>query len=199
MPGTSSPPKACEKKKNLLRPTCWQFNLWSISGLLCKSAERLSHFLAALAHAGDLQRLIIGRTMPCARASSRLTTKRLRAARFPEQDIDIFAARPKNFEVLRYLVENPDRLVTKEELLKAIWPDVVVTEASLTRCVSEVRQAIGDSKQTIIVTVPRCGYRFTAAVSQIMATNAMAPQPAPPTPESPWLVGASGLYNIPVF
>jgi adenylate cyclase len=91
------------------------------------------------------------------------------------------ALRPKNFEVLRYLVENPDRLVTKEELLKAIWPDVVVNEESLTRCVSEVRQAIGDSKQTIIVTVPRCGYRFTATVSQIMASAAMAPQPAPPT------------------
>jgi adenylate cyclase len=95
------------------------------------------------------------------------------------------ALRPKNFEVLRYLVENPDRLVTKEELLKAIWPDVVVTEESLTRCVSEVRQAIGDSKQTIIVTVPRCGYRFTATVSQITAGAAMAPQPAPATPESP--------------
>jgi adenylate cyclase len=70
-------------------------------------------------------------------------------------------------------------------LLKAIWPDVVVTEESLTRCVSEVRQAIGDSKQTIIVTVPRCGYRFTATVSQITASAAVAPQPAPPTPESP--------------
>src|SRR5215467_9090860 len=83
------------------------------------------------------------------------------------------ALRPKNFELLRYLVENPDRLVTKEELLKAIWPDVVVTEDSLTRCVSEVRQAIGDSKQTIIVTVPRCGYRFTAAVVRV--TPAAAP------------------------
>jgi DNA-binding winged helix-turn-helix (wHTH) protein len=38
------------------------------------------------------------------------------------------ALRQKNFEVLSYLVENPDRLVTKEELLKAIWPDVVVTD-----------------------------------------------------------------------
>src|SRR5215468_9131368 len=77
------------------------------------------------------------------------------------------ALRPKNFELLRYLVENPDRLVTKEELLKAIWPDVVVSEDSLTRCVSEVRRAIGDSKQTIIATVPRCGYRFTAPVVRV--------------------------------
>src|SRR5262245_66240296 len=56
--------------------------------------------------------------------------------------------RRKSFELLRYLVENPDRLVTKEELLKAIWPNVIVTDEVLTQCVSEVRQATGDSKQT---------------------------------------------------
>src|SRR5262245_37445337 len=84
------------------------------------------------------------------------------------------ALRRKSFELLRYLVENPDRLVTKEELLKTIWPDVVVTEESLTHCVSEVRQAIGDSKQTIIETVPRRGYRLAAAVSRTV-TKAGAP------------------------
>src|SRR5215467_12405174 len=57
------------------------------------------------------------------------------------------ALRRKCFELLRYLVENPDRLVTKEELIKAIWPGVVVTDESVAHCVSEVRQAIGDSKQ----------------------------------------------------
>src|SRR5215813_223455 len=61
--------------------------------------------------------------------------------------------RRKSFELLRYLVENPDRLVTKEELLKAIWPNVIVTDEVLTQCVSEVRQATGDRKQTIVVTV----------------------------------------------
>jgi adenylate cyclase len=88
------------------------------------------------------------------------------------------ALRPKNFELLRYLVENPDRLVTKEELLKAIWPNVVVTDESLMRCVSEVRQAIGDSKQTIITTVPRCGYRFAAPI-----VRAAAPPHAGPSPQ----------------
>ena len=63
--------------------------------------------------------------------------------------------RPKSFEVLRCLVENADRLVTKDELIKAIWPNVIVTDDALMHCVSEVRQAIGDSKQTIIATVPR--------------------------------------------
>jgi adenylate cyclase len=89
------------------------------------------------------------------------------------------ALRRKSFELLRYLVENPDRLVTKEELLKAIWPDVIVTDESLAHCVSEVRQALGDSKQTIIATVPRRGYRFAAAVSRIAASAGAPPLVAP--------------------
>jgi adenylate cyclase len=84
------------------------------------------------------------------------------------------ALRRKSFELLRYLVENPDRLVTKEELLKAIWPNAVVTDEALTQCLREVRQAIGDSKQTIIATVPRCGYRFAAPVLRVVA-----PSPSP--------------------
>src|SRR5262249_38907452 len=88
------------------------------------------------------------------------------------------ALRPKGFELLRYLVENADRLVTKEELFKAIWPNVAVTDESLTHCVSEVRQAIGDSEQAIIKTVPRRGYRFSAPVVRV-ATGAAAGAPSP--------------------
>src|SRR5262249_24013440 len=87
--------------------------------------------------------------------------------------------RRKSFELLRYLVENPDRLLTQQEVLTATWPNVVVTEEVLTQCVSEVRQAVGDSKQTIIVTVPRRGYRFAASVLRV-ATSAAVPQPPPP-------------------
>ena len=53
--------------------------------------------------------------------------------------------RPKSFDVLVYLVENADRLVPKEELINAIWPNVVVTDELLTHCVSELRNALGDS------------------------------------------------------
>ena len=89
------------------------------------------------------------------------------------------ALRRKSFELLRYLVENHDRLVTKDELLKAIWPNVVVTDKSLTQCVSEVRQAIGDGKQAIIVTVPRRGYRFAAPVLRVETGAATASQSPP--------------------
>jgi adenylate cyclase len=94
------------------------------------------------------------------------------------------ALRPKSFELLRYLLENADRLVTKEELLNAIWPNVATTDESLTHCVSEVRQAIGDGGQIIIKTVPRRGYRFAAPVLRVATSAVAAPHPAPPAAES---------------
>jgi adenylate cyclase len=92
--------------------------------------------------------------------------------------------RPKAFEVLRYLLENADRIVTKQELMKAVWPNVIVTDQALTHCVGEVRQAIGDSKQTIIKNIPRRGYRFTAPVVRV-AANAAAPGTAGVSPAIP--------------
>jgi adenylate cyclase len=83
--------------------------------------------------------------------------------RTADREVDL---RPKSFEVLRCLVENVGRLVTKDELIKAVWPNVIVTDESLARCISEVRQAIADSDQKIIKTVPRRGYRFSSPVSQ---------------------------------
>src|SRR5260370_32579131 len=79
--------------------------------------------------------------------------------------------RPKTFEVLRYLLENAGRLVTKEKLVKAIWPNVAVTDESLTHCVSEIRQTIGDSTQAIIATVPRRDYRIALPHTRSKRTN----------------------------
>jgi adenylate cyclase len=75
--------------------------------------------------------------------------------------------RPRSFEVLRHLVANAGRLVTKDELIKAVWPDVIVADESLMQCVSEVRRAIGNGDQKIIKTMPRRGYRLCVPVSQI--------------------------------
>jgi TolB-like protein len=77
---------------------------------------------------------------------------------------------------LRYFVENPDRLVSKDELIKAIWPNAVATDESLAQCLSEVRQALGDSEQKIIKTIPRRGYRFVATVFPLKKAQ---PQPLP--------------------
>lgn len=73
--------------------------------------------------------------------------------------------RPKSFEVLQYLIRNAGQLVRREEVLDAVWPGVIVTEESLTQCVSEIRQALGDTGQRIIKTVPKRGYVFAAALS----------------------------------
>ena len=83
--------------------------------------------------------------------------------RTADRDIEL---RPKSFDVLRYLVESGGRLVTKDEVIKSVWPNVIVTDESLAQCVSEIRHAIGDDRQTIIKTVPRRGYRFAAPVSK---------------------------------
>jgi adenylate cyclase len=83
--------------------------------------------------------------------------------------------RPKSFEVLRYLVEHPERLISKEELLNAVWADVHVTEDSLTRCISEVRAALGDAGQTMIKNLPRRGYILATQVSETDRTSSVQP------------------------
>jgi TolB-like protein len=82
--------------------------------------------------------------------------------RSEDRDVEL---RPKSFEVLRYLLENAGRLVAKDELIRAVWPNVIATDESLTRCISEVRFALQDQAQRIIKTVPRRGYLLDAPVS----------------------------------
>lgn len=72
--------------------------------------------------------------------------------------------RPKSDEVLRYLLLNPGRLVTKKELLHAVWGHTVVTEDSLIQCLVEIRRAIGDHGREVIRTVPRRGYMLDVPV-----------------------------------
>ena len=74
--------------------------------------------------------------------------------------------RPKSFDVLVYFARNRGRLVTKDELLDHVWGNIVVTENSLTQCISDVRQALEDHDQTIIETVAKRGYIFTPAVTE---------------------------------
>jgi DNA-binding winged helix-turn-helix (wHTH) protein/class 3 adenylate cyclase len=74
---------------------------------------------------------------------------------------------PKAFDVLHYLVTHPDRLVTKDELLDAVWPATAVTDAVVRVAIGVVRKALGETAQTprYIATVPRRGYRFLAPVT----------------------------------
>jgi DNA-binding winged helix-turn-helix (wHTH) protein/Tol biopolymer transport system component len=81
---------------------------------------------------------------------------------------------PKAFDVLAYLVANPGRVVAKEELLKAIWPDSFVEEGNLAQYVSTLRRALAD-KSSLIVTVPGRGYQFAAQVQVIHHDTALTP------------------------
>jgi len=86
--------------------------------------------------------------------------------------------RPKSFDVLRYLVVNPGRVVTKDELASTVWPKVVVTDDSLVQCIRDVRAVLGDDGQRFIRTIPRCGYMFVADVDMVAASRVAAP-PSP--------------------
>jgi DNA-binding winged helix-turn-helix (wHTH) protein len=68
--------------------------------------------------------------------------------------------RAQSFAVLRYLALNADRIVTKDELMDAVWPDIAVTENSLVQCIHEIRRALGDESQSVLKTVARRGYRL---------------------------------------
>jgi DNA-binding winged helix-turn-helix (wHTH) protein/Tol biopolymer transport system component len=75
--------------------------------------------------------------------------------------------RPKAFAVLAYFVERPGRLVSKTELIEAVWPDAAVTDNSLIQCVREIRQALDDESEKLIRTVARRGYVFAAPVTTL--------------------------------
>jgi predicted ATPase/DNA-binding winged helix-turn-helix (wHTH) protein len=88
--------------------------------------------------------------------------------------------RPKVYEALKYLVQNPGRLIGKQELIQAVWPDCFVTDDSLVQCTVELRRALDDRDQQLLKTVPRRGYLFTAQVNESPAADpvpSVAPAP----------------------
>ncbi|HXJ14431.1 MAG TPA: winged helix-turn-helix domain-containing protein, partial [Candidatus Limnocylindrales bacterium] len=78
---------------------------------------------------------------------------------------------PKAFDVLRYLVEHADRLVTQDELLNALWPETYVNPEVIKKYILGIRKALGDprDKPEFIETFPRRGYQFVAPVSEVIS------------------------------
>lgn len=85
---------------------------------------------------------------------------------------------PKVFDILVFLLQNPGRLLTKDELLEQVWPDTTVEEGNLARNISSLRSALAETRRDsrYIETVARRGYRFIADVQKASAT--------PPTADS---------------
>ncbi len=76
--------------------------------------------------------------------------------------------RQQTFHVLLYLLEQRERVVTKEELLETIWHDTAVTDNALVQCIADIRKALGDDPRQprFIKTAPKVGYLFIAAVEE---------------------------------
>lgn len=114
----------------------------------------------------------------------------MRSIHFPPYRLDLgqqrlwrgseeIVLRAKTFAVLHYLAERPGQLVTKEELLENLWPDLYVCDVAPTVCVSEIRKALGGpSEPELIATVHRRGYRFIAPVVEPEGA-ALAASPGP--------------------
>jgi DNA-binding winged helix-turn-helix (wHTH) protein len=66
--------------------------------------------------------------------------------------------RPQTAAVLAYLLARPRAVVSKDELLREVWPNLVVTENSLVQCVREIRRELGDNQGVVVRTAPRRGY-----------------------------------------
>lgn len=86
--------------------------------------------------------------------------------------------RPKNFELLVFLIQRRGQIVTKGELLREVWPDVAVTENSLVKCVRELRKALGDDLRNPrhLQSVPKVGYQLVGAVEEEPAVTSVEVQ-----------------------
>jgi TolB-like protein/DNA-binding winged helix-turn-helix (wHTH) protein/Tfp pilus assembly protein PilF len=100
---------------------------------------------------------------------------------------------PKAMQVLVYLAEHADQVVTKERLIAAVWADTFVTDDVLTRCIFELRKAFGDDAKNsqIIETIPRSGYRLVAAVR-----GAEAEPDAASVATRRWLVALATIASL---
>ena len=104
------------------------------------------------------------------------------------------ALRPTPFAILQYFIEHPGQLVTKEELLGAVWADTRVSAAVLKGYIQQIRKALGDDARAprFIETVQRRGYRFIAPLTTVQPSlRLVSPgrQPLPLTPQSATPVG----------
>ena len=101
----------------------------------------------------------------------------------------LVALTPKAFDTLLVLIRQRNRLVRKDELLAAIWPNSFVSEDSLAQNIAALRRSLGDdhTHPQYIATIPRRGYRFIAPVTERIGTDepGSLAQPPPSRPMRP--------------
>ena len=137
---------------------------------------------------------VLGRVMTIRDANS-LAQKRGKRLRFDRYVLDLdrgcllldgndIVLRPKTLAVLHHLIENSGRLVSKDELFAAVWPNLAITDDALVQSIGELRRMLGEDGLRLIKTIPRRGYRFESVVS-VVAPNETTQDgaidfPAPP-------------------
>jgi adenylate cyclase len=94
------------------------------------------------------------------------------------------ALRPKSLDLLLELARNPGRVMSRDVLFDAVWPDVTVTEDSIAQCVREVRRAIGDPEGRLLRTIIKRGYCLDVEVQSEAAAAAEKRAPAVPAAQS---------------
>ncbi len=97
---------------------------------------------------------------------------------------DLIPLEPQVFDLLEFLIRARDRVVSRDDLLAAVWHGRIVSEATLSSRVNAARTAIGDNgtQQRLIRTLPRKGVRFIGTVQELLAPDATSPQPEPKGP-----------------
>ena len=87
---------------------------------------------------------------------------------------DVVSVAPQVFDLLDYLIRNRERVVSKDDLINAIWNGRIVSDAALTTRLNAARSAIGDSgeEQRLIKTLPRKGFRFVGPVREAQRPQA---------------------------
>src|SRR5215470_3080719 len=89
------------------------------------------------------------------------------AERLLSRDGEVVPLQPKVFDLLLALLERHGRLVEKDELMKAVWPDTIVEEVNLANNISILRKTLSENGERFIETAPKRGYRFVACVKNV--------------------------------
>src|SRR5271157_3364327 len=94
-------------------------------------------------------------------------------ARTLRREEEIVTLNRRAFDVLLYFVQNPGRVLTRDELLKNVWPDTFVDENSLAQSISALRRALEEKPgdNSYIVTLPGRGYQFVSTVQVVAPAN----------------------------
>lgn len=114
-----------------------------------------------------------------------------------EYDGHVVRVKPKPMAVLLRLAQADGEMVTRKELFEAVWPGAVISDATLSQCIVELRQAFGETARDahIIEAIPKVGFRLMAPVVPLETQNQKRERPASET-DPEWVLKPSPIQSI---